>query len=104
MISLNFTVKNQRLYRGENFPRLVSKSKGVLECHFIFGDEWTNFNPAAIFHNYDRSIEEVVEIQNSVCQVPDSVTDGKYFFMKLVGAKSPTEYTYTNGIIIDQEG
>lgn len=102
MICLDFSVDKQILKKSPNFPKVIRGSKGVLECHFIFGDEWATYAVSAIFQSEDKAIQ-MVTVENSTCLVPDSVTDGRYFFVKLIGAKSTDQYTYTNTLIIDQE-
>ena len=103
MISLTFEVNKQILKKSNDFPKVIRGSKGILECQFIFGDEWANYAVSAIFQDSTRSVVEMVTVIDSTCKIPDSVTDGKYFFIKLIGAKSTEQYTYTNTIIVDQE-
>ena len=113
MKDLHFNVEGQRLTKAndEDFKGIVSKSKGYLRCMFNFDDEWTGTKRAAIFSTTRSKLpmyptsnyaSAVMRIDNVSCKVPDVVTDGNVFYVKIFGKKTGLELE-TNWIMIEQE-
>lgn len=103
MKTLTFNVKEQDISKTEDFARIIKGSKGYLNCLFTFDPSWENFNAVAIFEHGENSKIELID-SNGMCQVPDSMTDYESFSLKILGIKSQDIYTYTNKVLIEQEG
>jgi len=101
MRTLDFSVSGQTVTRVGDFSSIIKGSKGYLQCRFDLSNEWTTYRIAAIFQYKDQV--ELVQVENGICNVPDSVTDGDYFLLKLLGVKSANQYFYTETILIEQE-
>lgn len=103
MRTLQFSVDKQRLTKNGDFSKIVRGSKGYLKCYFIFeDDDWKNHKVAAIFENSNDEYPVAVK-HDGTCEVPNEVTDSKYFKIRLVGLKNETRII-TNKILVSQEG
>lgn len=104
MKDLHFNVNGQRLTRAnvDDFVGIVSKSKGYLRCIFSFDDDWAGTKKIALFSTRRIVEEDYSVVANLSCMVPNTVTDGTIFYMKLVG-KKPGYEIETNWIMIEQE-
>lgn len=105
MKDLHFKIESQRLTKDSilDFDHIVAGSKGYLRCIFSFDDDWTG---AEIFAQFSKdrtkNSEEFVKVTNVSCMVPDSVTDGYKFHMRLIGKRGKTTIV-TNWTMIEQE-
>lgn len=107
MRELKFTVNKQKLSKDGDYSHIVKGSKSYLKCCVTFDDnDWIKYRKIAVFFDdnkkeYARKIEP-----DGTCNVPDEVTDGSYFKMKIVGVL-PTDTDkriYTTTEVISQEG
>lgn len=103
MRELNFTVDKQKLSKVGNFYNIVKGSKGFLKCRFNFeGTDWMNHKAIAVFESNGE--ESAVWLNSDMtCMVPDEVTDGSYFKVKMVGVNHDSTIT-TNKLVISQGG
>lgn len=101
MKTLEFDVVQQSVTRIGDLSKIIRGSKGYLECLFNFDETWTGYKVIAMFESKNNT--EVAIVENSICRVPDSMTDEDHFCMKLLGIKTIDNYTYTNKILIEQE-
>lgn len=101
MRTLDFIVQEQSLIRQGDFSKIIKGSKGYLQCKFDFSQEWTTYQVAAIFEYRDTT--RLVQVTDSMCDVPDEVTDGLYFTLRLLGVKDTDHYFYTEKLLIEQE-
>lgn len=101
MRTLDFLVDGQTLIRQGDFSKIIKGSKGYLQCKFDFSNDWSTYQVAAIFEFKD--ITKMVQVEDSTCNVPDEVTDGGYFTIRLLGVKTSDQYFYTEKLLIDQE-
>ena len=103
MRELNFTVDKQKLSKVGNFYNIVKGSKGFLKCRFNFeGTDWMNHKAIAVFESNGE--ESAVWLNSDMtCMVPDEVTDGSYFKIKMIGVNDKRRIL-TNKILISQEG
>lgn len=83
---------------------IVKGTKGYLKCGVLFSDDWNGMNKVLVCSNtFDFSSETAVPIVGNSCMIPDSVTDRKRIFMKIIG-KSETVKITTNTCVLEQEG
>lgn len=101
MRTLDFKVDGQSLVKQGDFSKLIKGSKGYLQCKFDFSNEWATYQAAAIFEYKETT--RLVAITDSLCAVPDEVTDGGYFTIRLLGVKSSDQYFYTEKLLVEQE-
>lgn len=101
MRTLDFVVQEQSLTRQGDFSKIIKGSKGYLQCKFDFSQEWSTYQVAAIFTYKEET--RMVQVEDSMCQVPDEVTDSTYFTMRLLGVKDADHYFYTEKLLIEQE-
>lgn len=101
MRTLDFLVDGQTLIRQGDFSKIVKGSKGYLQCKFDFSEDWSTYQVAAIFEYKETT--KLVQVENSICDVPDEVTDGGYFTLRLLGVKTSDQYFYTEKLLIEQE-
>lgn len=100
---LEFSVDKQKLVKSGDFSGIVSGSKGYLKCKFNFiSEDWTACKVVAVFkHNNE---EYAVAVNNDrTCMVPNEVTDGRCFKIKMVGVKGKDYSITTNKVLISQE-
>ena len=96
MRNLNFKVSGQKLSKEGDFDNIVVGSKGYLKACFTFNSEWKGFAKVAVFKS-NSSDEVPAKINaNGECLIPDSVTDGAYINVRVVG-KSKTGQIITTG-------
>lgn len=98
MRNLNFKVSGQKLSKEGDFDNIVVGSKGYLKACFTFNSEWKGFAKVAVF-KMNNGDEVPAKINaNGECMIPDSVTDGAYIKVRVVG-KSKTGQTITTGTV-----
>lgn len=102
MRTLSFSVKQQRLIKTSNFAHIVAGSKGYLRCSFDFSDDWDGCIKVASFYDLD-DCEYAVPIVNSVCDVPDDVTDGLFIRVRVLGKRGDGFTIQTKTATIRQE-
>ena len=101
MRTLNFSVNEQTIKKEGDFSKIVKGSKGYLQCKFDFSNEWSSYQVAAVFEYKENVV--LVPVVDSICSVPDSMTDGLYFCIKLLGVKAADQYFYTEKVLVEQE-
>lgn len=95
---LHFVVDSQTLKKDGDFSNIVSGSKGYLACEFSLSDrDWSDALKIALF---DNKIP-IKMGRDNVCYVPDEVTDGRSFKLRLVGKKGLSIIT-TNNVLVEQ--
>lgn len=98
MRNLNFKVSGQKLSKEGDFDNIVVGSKGYLNACFAFDSEWKGFAKVAVFES-NNSDEIPVKIgANGECVIPDSVTDGAYIYVKVVGKSKAGQKIVTNRV------
>ena len=104
MRTLHFTVDEQILSASDDVRDIVRGSKGYLRCQFAFDqDSWKKCNVIVAFES-DSNTEHAVSLnRDGICNVPDEVTDGKHFKIRLIGVKKQYRIT-TNKILVSQGG
>lgn len=95
MRNLNFKVSGQKLSKEGDFDNIVVGSKGYLKACFTFDSEWRGFVKVAVFKLKNGEEVPVKIDANGECVVPDSVTDGAYIYVRVVG-KSKTQQVITS--------
>ena len=107
MRELNFTIDKQKLSKSGDFSNIIRGSKGYLKCRFNFeGTDWLNHKLIAVFESNGEEFARKLNIDKT-CIVPDEVTDGSYFKVRVVGAnlkQSSLSMITTNKLIISQGG
>lgn len=99
---LEFAVDGQKLSKKGDFSSIVRGTKGYLKCDFdLSAIDWSGYKVVAVFER--RNKEFCVPVINGSCNVPDEVTDGSYFKIRIVGAKDTIRIT-TNKVLVSQEG
>lgn len=86
MRELRFKVSGQTLRKAGDFSRIVTGSRGFLRCRFDFDETWNGFAKAAAFTGEDGA-EHAERIVNGQCAVPDDVTAGDSFTVRVVGKR-----------------
>ena len=100
MRTLNFEVIGQKLTKVGDFSNIIKGSKQYLRCEFSFsGTEWMKHKIVAIFEQDGN--EYPVAVLNSSCMVPDEVSNGAFFKMRLLGVKDNYRIN-TNKVLIEQ--
>lgn len=98
MRKLNFTVSGQKLAKQGDFSGITAGSKGYLICKVKTTDpDWMRAKKVMLF---DEEYAVAVEADGE-CVVPDEVTDGKSFKLRLIGQRGRTRMM-TNPILIEQ--
>ena len=102
MRTLNFNIENQKLKKDGDFSGIIRGSKQYLRCFFSFdGDTWNGLRKIAVFENLNG--EHAVDLsRDGSCIVPDEVTDGSFFRVKMVGIGKNTKI-FTNKELVCQE-
>lgn len=92
MREINFEVNEQRILKKSASP-IVRGSKGYLKARFHFSNDWKGFKKIASFYDeYNR--EHAVRVDSTEsCMVPDEVTDGQFFIVKLTGVLGNSRIT-----------
>lgn len=104
MRDLQFTVDEQTLSASGDILNIVRGSKGYLRCRFAFcQDSWKRCNVVVVFESESNTEYAVPLNRDGVCDVPDEVTDGKHFKIRLIGVRGDYRIT-TNKILINQGG
>lgn len=98
MRELKFEVSGQALKKSGDFGGIIAGSTNYLQCRFATSDtDWLRCKKAAVFND-----EYACALDNALCcMVPDEVTAGKSFKVKLVGQRGTTRIT-TNNLLIEQ--
>lgn len=98
MRTLKFSVSGQTLKKEGDFGGIIAGSKGYLKCQFHTGDwDWKGAKKIALFdEKYPVPIDQMQE-----CMVPDEVTAGKSFKLRLIGQNGSTRIM-TNPTLIEQ--
>lgn len=102
MRTLQFSVDKQKLSKNGDFSGIIRGTKGYLKCDFAFNsNDWAGYKVVAVF---EKNKEEfAVAVRSGSCTIPNEVTDGSYFKVRLVGAIGDNRIT-TNRVLISQEG
>lgn len=101
MRTLDFAVEGQHINKLGDFSKIIKGSKGYLQCKFDFSNGWSTYQVAAIFEYKDTT--KMIQVKDCTCNVPDEVTDGGYFTLRLLGVKTSDQYFYTEKLLIEQE-
>lgn len=104
MLTLKFSVEAQKLSADFGDVRIVRGTKNFLKCAFDFKDSsWSGCKIAAVFEVPGQN-EYPVAVSHGTCMVPEEVTDGKNFKLKLIGVNRIGYKIVTNKILITQGG
>lgn len=99
---LKFNVDNQKLEKVGDFSGIIRGSKKYLKCLFCFdGDTWHELRKIAVFENTNGEYA-VRLLSDGTCLIPDEVTDGSFFRIKVVGIARNTK-VFTNKELVCQE-
>lgn len=98
MRRLMFAVDGQKLSKKGDFSGITAGSKRYLRCHFGCAEsDWLRAKKVALFNDSIAvPVDEAME-----CAVPDEVTNGKSFKLRLIGQSGQTRLT-TNAVLIEQ--
>ena len=98
MRRLLFSVDGQHLTKQGDFSGITAGSKGYLKCCFgVDSSDWRGAKKVALFNEaYAVAVDEALE-----CNVPDEVTGGKSFKVRLIGQKGTMRVT-TNAVLVEQ--
>lgn len=102
MRTLEFKVDKQRLTKDGDFDHIVAGSKGYLRASFMFSEDWNNCLKVASFYDDHRN-EYARPIIDGACDIPDEVTDGKIFRLRVIG-KRGTDYQLTTNVLLIEQG
>lgn len=98
MRKLTFAVTGQKLSKEGDFSGITAGSKGYLCCKVKTTDpDWMRAKKVLLF---DEEYAVAVGTDGE-CTVPDEVTDGKSFKLRLIGQCGKTRMM-TNPILIEQ--
>lgn len=105
MRTLKFAVNAQRITSDPNcdFSGIVPGTVGYLKAHFSFSPEWAGMVKVAEFRKYLCDEPVSVPIINGECAVPDTVTGGKAWYVKIVGKRGGVIIP-TGNCKVEQEG
>lgn len=105
MRTLRFAVDAQKISRDPacDFSGLVLGSTGYLKASFKFSKEWSGMVKAAEFRKYLCSEPISVPIINNECAVPAEVTDGRAWYIKVIGKRGDVTLP-TGNCKVEQEG
>ena len=100
---LKFIVDDQSIKKDSScdFKGLVPGTKGYLEAHFQFSDEWKGCKRAAVFTVLGK--EHAVPLINGKCEIPEKALTWKIFSIKVVGIRDGYRIT-TNKVEVLQDG
>lgn len=85
MKTINFKVNGQRLSLENGLRgRVLAGTKGYLVAKFTFSEDWDGFQKVAAFYDGDGH-EYPRPLVSNQCMVPDEVTDGVKFKVKVFG-------------------
>lgn len=100
---LKFMVDDQSIKKDSScdFKGLVPGTKGYLEAHFQFSDEWKGCKRAAVFTVLGK--EHAVPLINGKCEIPEKALTWKIFSIKVVGIRDGYRIT-TNKVEVLQDG
>ena len=97
MRTLIFAVDGQKLAKDGDFTGIAAGSKGYLKCRFELAGDWAKAKKIALFNGeYPVAVDSFGE-----CLVPDEVTDGRSFKVRLAG-QSGKMRMLTNQVLIEQ--
>lgn len=98
MRRLLFSVDGQHLAKQGDFSGITAGSKGYLKCCFgVDGSDWHGAKKVALFNEvYAVAVDEALE-----CCVPDEVTGGKSFKVRMIGQNDTMRVT-TNAVLVEQ--
>ncbi len=86
MRELVFGVSGQTLRKTGDFNGVVAGSKGFLRCRFVFDGSWDGYAKVAAFKGEDGE-EHAASIVDGTCAVPDEVTGGGSFTVRVAGKR-----------------
>lgn len=98
MRRLLFSVDGQHLAKQGDFSGITAGSRGYLKCCFgVNGSDWRGAKKIALFNEaYAVAVDEALE-----CCVPDEVTGGKSFKVRMIGQNDTMRVT-TNAVLVEQ--
>lgn len=105
MRTLRFAVNAQRIIPDSNcdFSDIVPGTAGYLKAHFSFSAEWSGMAKVAEFRKYTCDDPVPAPIINGECMVPEKVTGGKAWYVKVIGKRG--DVIIPTGICkVEQEG
>lgn len=100
---LKFIVENQKIKQDPScdFKGLVPGTKGYLEAHFQFSDEWKGCKKAAVFTALGK--EHAVPLVNGKCEISEKALTRRVFSVKVAGIRDGYRIT-TNKVEVLQDG
>lgn len=95
---LMFSVEGQSLRKDGDFSGIMAGTKGYLRCRLKTKDgDWIHAKKVLVFNE-----EHAVAVNaDGECTVPNEVTDGRSFKVRLIGQMGKTRMT-TNAVLIEQ--
>ena len=105
MRTLKFVVNAQKISPDPNrdFSGIAPGTAGYLKAQFSFSAEWSGLVKVAEFRKYLCDEPASVPIINGECAVPDTVTGGKAWYVKIVGKRGGVIIP-TGNCKVEQEG
>lgn len=105
MRTLKFAVNAQKISPDPScdFSGIVPGTAGYLHAAFEFSVEWRGLAKVAEFRKYLCDEPVSVPIINGECAVPDTVTGGKAWYVKIIGKRGDVILPTCN-CKVEQEG
>ena len=102
---LKFIINSQQISPDPScdFSGIVPGTAGYLKSHFSFSAEWSGMVKVAEFRKYLCDEPVSVPIINGECAVPDTVTGGKAWYVKIIGKRGDVILPTCN-CKVEQEG
>ena len=105
MRTLRFVVDAQKISPDPScdFSGIVPGTAGYLKSHFSFSAEWSGMVKVAEFRKYACDSPIPIPIVHWECILPEEVTDGKSWLVKVIGKKGDVILP-TGNCKVEQEG
>lgn len=102
---LKFIINSQQIGPDPScdFSGIVPGTAGYLKAQFSFSAEWSGLVKVAEFRRYLCDEPVSVPIINGECAVPDTVTGGKAWYVKIIGKRGDVILPTCN-CKVEQEG
>lgn len=103
MRTLKFIVDGQSITKDPscNFKGLVPGTKGYLEAHFRFSDEWKECKKAVEFCSLSKKY--AVPLFNGKCEIPEEALTWRVFSIEVYGVRDGYRIK-TNKVEVLQDG
>ena len=101
MRNIDIAVHGQTLQRIKSEP-IVIGSKGYLRTVFKFSSDWNGCKKIATFFSEDNKESAIALAADGSCSVPDEVTDGAVWYVKVTGVNRQGKMITTSKLKVRQ--